>query len=77
MWSYASGKQLTFYAADVNEIIKIYNDYEAAVDKKNATASAEDQVKLAKYNLYDVAEGKHAWHVDPISDHYDHYRSLS
>ena len=49
-----SGKQLTFYAADVNEIIKIYNDYEAAVDKKNATASAEDQVKLAMYNLYDV-----------------------
>ena len=51
---FVSGKQLTFYAADVNEIIKIYNDYEAAVDKKNATASAEDQVKLAKYNLYDV-----------------------
>lgn len=51
---FVSGKQLTFYAADVNEIIKIYNDYEAAVDKKNATASAKDQVKLAKYNLYDV-----------------------
>ena len=51
---FVSGKQLTFYAADVNEIIKIYNDYEAAVDKKNETASAEDQVKLAKYNLYDV-----------------------
>ena len=45
---FVSGKQLTFYAADVNEIIKIYNDYEAAVDKKNATASAENQVKLAK-----------------------------
>lgn len=70
---FVSGKQLTFYAADVNEIIKIYNDYEAAVDKKNATASAEDQVKLAKYNLYDVQKESMLWHVDPISDHYDHY----
>ncbi len=31
---FVSGKQITFYAADVNEIIQIYNDYRADVEKE-------------------------------------------
>ena len=47
---FVSGKQITFYAADVNEIIQIYNDYRADVEKKNETAAEGEKIKLASYN---------------------------
>ncbi|MGN0394111.1 MAG: ATP-dependent zinc metalloprotease FtsH [Coprococcus sp.] len=51
---YTSGKSIAFYASDVNDIVKIYNDYQAEVNKYNASAPDDDVKKIAKYNLYDV-----------------------
>lgn len=51
---YTSGKNIAFYASDVNDVVKIYNDYQEAINKFNATAAEDETKKLAKYNLYDV-----------------------
>lgn len=52
--TFKSGKEITFYAADVNDIIDIYNDYEEKALKYNETADEDDQITIAQYNLYDV-----------------------
>ncbi len=52
--SFESGKQFSFYAADVNDVIDIYNEYEENAIKHNATADEDDRIDIAAYNLYDV-----------------------
>lgn len=51
---FATGTQISFYAADVNDIIDIYNDYQEKVTKANASADEDEQTNIAAYNLYDV-----------------------
>jgi cell division protease FtsH len=51
---FVSGVSTTFYAADVNDIISIYNDYADEVIQFNSTAADDDKRNLAAYDLYDV-----------------------
>ena len=51
---FTSGTQISFYAADVNDIIDIYNEYQEKVTKANAQADEDEQTEVAYYNLYDV-----------------------
>lgn len=52
---FTGGKQITFYAADVNDVVNIYNAYDAEVKAHNAAATDEaSKIKEIKYNLYDV-----------------------
>ncbi len=51
---FTGGKQFTFYAADVNDIVDIYNEYALDVKAHNEAAGEADQIKPVKYNLYDV-----------------------
>jgi cell division protease FtsH len=53
---FVSGKTMSFYAADVNDIISIYNDYEEAARKYNTTAADDDKKTIAVYNLHDVEQ---------------------
>lgn len=51
---FKNGTGVEFYVADVNKVIDIYNDYVAATDSANKTASEDEKVAIAKYNLHDV-----------------------
>lgn len=51
---FKNGTGVEFYVADVNKVIDIYNDYVTAIDSANKTASEDDKVAIAKYNLHDV-----------------------
>ncbi len=51
---YTSGKHIAFYASDVNDVVKIYNEYQAKISKYNDSAAEGETKKVAKYNLYDV-----------------------
>ncbi len=53
---FTTGSQIAFYAADVSDIIDIYNDYQTSVEKYNAKAGEDDQITLASYDLYDVEQ---------------------
>ena len=60
---FTNGKTLAFYSTDVNDVVKIYNDYQASVDKYNATVSSDDDKKVvARCNLNDV-EKTSIWSV--------------
>lgn len=60
---FTNGKSLAFYAADVNEVLDIYNKYQAEVDKYNATVKDDSDKKvIAKYSLEDV-EKTSIWSV--------------
>ena len=51
---FKNGTGVEFYVADVNKVIDIYNDYVTATDSANKTASEDEKVAIAKYNLHDV-----------------------
>ena len=51
---FKNGTGVEFYVADVNKVIDIYNDYVTATDSANKTASEDEKVTIAKYNLHDV-----------------------
>lgn len=51
---YVSGKRMSFYAADVSDIIEIYNAYEKKTNELNAGTAEGEKITLAKYNLHDV-----------------------
>lgn len=51
---FVSGEKISFYASDVNDIVDIYNAYEADAKAFNETASDDEKISLVKYNLYDV-----------------------
>jgi len=51
---FKNGTGVEFYVADVNKVIDIYNDYVVATDSANKTASEDEKVAIAKYNLHDV-----------------------
>lgn len=54
---FTNGKTLAFYSTDVNDVVKIYNDYQASVDKYNATVSSDDDKKVvARCSLNDVED---------------------
>ena len=60
---FTNGKSLAFYAADVNEVVDIYNKYQAKIDNYNASVSDDaDKKPLAKYSLADV-EKTSIWSV--------------
>lgn len=60
---FTNGKTLAFYSTDVNDVVKIYNDYQASVDKYNATVSSDDDKKVvARCSLNDV-EKTSIWSV--------------
>lgn len=53
--SFTNGKNLAFYAADVNEVIKVYNNYQAKVNAYNdALAETEDKKPVAVCSVHDV-----------------------
>ena len=51
---FKNGTGVEFYVADVNKVIDSYNDYVVATDSANKTASEDEKVAIAKYNLHDV-----------------------
>ncbi len=51
---FTNGKYIYFYAADVSDIISIYNEYQEYVESYNARIPQDAQLTLADYNLYDV-----------------------
>ncbi len=60
---FTNGKSLAFYAADVNEVVDIYNKYQSKIDNYNASVSDDaDKKPLAKYSLADV-EKTSIWSV--------------
>lgn len=60
---YTNGKTLAFYAADVSDVIEIYNDYQAKVDKYNASVTDDGEKKVvASYHLADVKKAS-VWSV--------------
>lgn len=42
---FTNGKQLAFYASDVNDVVEIYNKYQAEVDSYNAKLSDDADKK--------------------------------
>lgn len=53
--SFTNGKNLAFYVADVNEVIKVYNNYQAKVNAYNdALAETEDKKPVAVCSVHDV-----------------------
>ena len=53
--SFTNGKNFAFYAADVNEVIKVYNNYQAKVNAYNdALAETEDKKPVAVCSVHDV-----------------------
>lgn len=60
---FTNGKQLAFYASDVNDVVEIYNKYQAEVDSYNAKLSDDaDKKAVAKCSLEDV-EKTSIWSV--------------
>ena len=60
---FTNGKQLAFYASDVNDVVEIYNKYQAEVDSYNANLSDDaDKKAVAKCSLEDV-EKTSIWSV--------------
>lgn len=60
---FTNGKQLAFYASDVNDVVEIYNKYQASVDSYNANLSDDaDKKAVAKCSLEDV-EKTSIWSV--------------
>lgn len=60
---FTNGKQLAFYASDVNDVMEIYNKYQAEVDSYNAKLSDDaDKKAVAKCSLEDV-EKTSIWSV--------------
>lgn len=60
---FTNGKQLAFYASDVNDVVEIYNKYQAEVDSYNAKLSDDaDKKTVAKCSLEDV-EKTSIWSV--------------
>lgn len=54
---YTNGMTFAFYAADVNEVIDIYNDYQEKLDSYNDSLDDDaDKRHVAKYNLSDVEQ---------------------
>jgi cell division protease FtsH len=60
---FTNGRVIAFYAANVSDIIEIYNNYQKQVDKYNANLSDDEDARvLATYNLADV-EKTSIWSV--------------
>ena len=60
---FTNGKTIAFYAADVNEIIDIYNKYQEKVDAYNSSITdSADKKPIVKYSLNDV-EKTSIWSV--------------
>ena len=56
---FTNGKTIAFYAADVNEIIDIYNKYQEKVDAYNSSITdSADKKPIVKYSLNDVEKDR-------------------